>query len=71
MSRMQVEQIISRFGGYSALARAMDLKYPSVAQGWVRRGTIPSRHIPRLLEAARSHNIQITLEDLFPKQKPD
>jgi hypothetical protein len=49
----------------------MDLKYPSVAQGWVRRGTIPSRHIPRLLEAARSHNIQITLEDLFPKQKPD
>lgn len=62
---MQVEHIIAKFGGLTRLARALNMKHPTTAQGWKDRGTIPARHIPRIIEAARSQNIELTLSDFF------
>jgi hypothetical protein len=62
---MQVENIISKFGGLTRLARTLNMKHPTTVQGWRVRGSIPARHIPKIIEAARSHNIDISLSDFF------
>lgn len=62
---MQVDHIISKFGGLTKLSRALNMKHPTTAQGWKDRGSIPARHIPRIIEAARSQNIELTLSDFF------
>lgn len=62
---MQVDFIINKFGGLTNLARALDMKHPTTAQGWKVRGSIPARHIPRIIEAARQRNIELRLEDFF------
>lgn len=62
---MQVETIINKFGGLTKLARALNMKHPTTAQGWKSRGSIPARHIPRIIEAARERNIELGLDDFF------
>jgi len=64
-SNMKVENIISKFGGLTRLARALDMKHPTTVQGWKDRGTIPTRHIPRIITAARHNNIKLSLPDFF------
>lgn len=63
--RMQVDHIISKFGGLTKLARALNMKHPTTAQGWKVRGSIPARHIPKIIEAARAQNIDLSLGDFF------
>lgn len=69
---MQVDHIIDKFGGLTALARALNQKHPTTAQGWKARGSIPARHIPKIIAAARQRNIELGLEDFFvlPKGNP-
>lgn len=59
------EQIISKFGGLTGTAKAIG--YPvSTVQGWGERGLIPLKHVPKLLEAARERNIDLTANDFLP-----
>jgi len=48
-------QVIDRFGGVSALARALGHKWPTTVQGWKTRGVIPAgqqQKIPLIAQAA-------------------
>ena len=65
----QAERIIERFGGLSALARAMGHKHVTTVQGWKERGYIPARQQDDVLEAAQREKIDLTPADFF--QQPD
>ena len=61
----QAQYIIDRFGGNSALARALGHKFPSTVQRWKDSGFIPSRHHQAVLDAARVRGIELTPDDFF------
>jgi len=61
---MNVEQIIQKFGGQSALARGIG-KRQSTVQHWAARGTIPSRWHPELLRLASERGIDLGPADLI------
>jgi hypothetical protein len=59
-------RIIDRFGGITALARALDPKMPpSVVQGWKQRGYIPARRQREVLAAGQSLSPPLTIEEFF------
>lgn len=62
---MRVDAIIDKFGGLTRLASALNMRHPTTVQGWKLRGTIPARHIPKIIEAARAVNIPLDLQDFF------
>lgn len=47
----QATYIIDRFGGVTALARALGHRWPSTVQEWKRSGFIPPRHYEAILTA--------------------
>jgi len=61
--------IINKFGGLTAMARALGHRNVSTVQGWRQRGVIPARQQPLVLEAARNLGIDVTPEDFF--RRPD
>ena len=62
----QARRIIEKFGGITALARALDKQtLPSVVQGWNDRGFIPARRQQEVLDAARRLGIDLTPADFF------
>lgn len=61
----KVARIIAIFGGLSGTARALDLSYPSVVQGWREREFIPPRYWPAIIKAASERGTTLTLEDFF------
>lgn len=63
-----VSRIIDLFGGLTATASALDLKYPSVVQGWRDRGNIPSKYFMRIIAAAAERGVSLTLTDFFVTQ---
>lgn len=63
--RTRVDFIIERFGGLTALAKALGHEHPTTVQGWKGRGVIPSRHIPKIIEVARGRGIQLSAADFF------
>lgn len=66
LAMSQAKTIIDKFGGMSALARAIDPKLPaSVVQGWKERGTIPVRWHRRILDAAKARDVALTPNDFF------
>jgi hypothetical protein len=58
-------QIIDRFGGVSALARALGHKWPTTVQGWKTRGVIPAGQQQKILDAARKSGIGLVPADFF------
>lgn len=46
------EIVIKRFGGLTALARALGHKYPTTVQGWRESGKIPPKQWPNIEKAA-------------------
>ena len=60
-----VALIIQKFGGLSKMAEALGHEYPTKVQGWRDRNSIPSRHIPLIIEAATARGIALTLSDFF------
>ena len=65
----QAERIIEKFGGLSALARALGHKHVTTVQGWNERGYIPARQQADVLKAAERENIDLTPADFF--ESPD
>ncbi|MDB2439213.1 aspartate carbamoyltransferase catalytic subunit [Hellea sp.] len=57
------------FGGIRPAARALD-KAATTIQGWYDAGTIPQKHWPDVMEAAKSFNHHLTPDDFFPSQAP-
>ena len=64
----QAERIIERFGGLSALARALDHKHVTTVQGWKERGYVPARQQADVLKAAEREDIALTPADFFDEQ---
>lgn len=62
----QAEQIIQRFGGLSALAKALGGIPVSTVQGWKERGIIPAGRQADVLNAARSNGVALEPADFFP-----
>lgn len=60
-----VTRIIDIFGGLTATARALGVKYPSVVQQWRDRGNIPSRYYTTIIAAAADRGVALTLTDFF------
>ena len=52
--------IIAKFGGMSALARALGHRNPTTVQGWKQRGFVPARRQGEVLEAARTQGIDLS-----------
>ena len=52
--------IISKFGGMSALARALGHRNPTTVQGWKQRGFIPARRQGEVMDAARAQGIDLS-----------
>lgn len=63
-----VTRIIEIFGGLTATAEALDLKYPSVVQQWRDRGNIPARYYTKIIAAAADRGVSLTLGDFFTDQ---
>lgn len=61
----QAEQIIAKCGGVNALARALGHKHPTTVSSWHRRGWIPARQQPVVLEAAKALGVLLTPADFF------
>lgn len=61
----QSEQIIAKFGGITALSRALGHKHPSTVQGWKERGFIPANRQEEVLGKAREAGVELAPEDFF------
>jgi hypothetical protein len=62
-----VDRIVDKFGGLTAMAKALGHKNPTTVQGWRLRGSIPSRQIPAVIEAGKSLEapVHLTPADFF------
>ena len=61
----QTERIISRFGGMTALARALGHRHPTTVQGWKVRGYVPAHRQQEVLDAAHRVGIPLGPSDFF------
>ena len=61
--------IIAKFGGLTALARALGHRHPTTVQGWLKSGFVPARQQVLVIEAAKREGIAIEAADFFPAQK--
>jgi hypothetical protein len=69
MSTEVVANIIEKFGTQERLAALLGCRQ-SVIAGWKRRGVIPSRQQPRVLQVAQENGIDLTPNDFF-ELKPE
>lgn len=56
--------IIERFGGLTALARALGHKHVTTVQGWRDSGRIPAKQQPLVLAAAERCGVDVQPADL-------
>lgn len=64
MSSEVVERVIQKFGTQERLAALLGCRQ-SVIAGWKRRGVIPARQQPRVLDAAHRSGIALAPNDFF------
>lgn len=60
----QAEYLIGRFGGISAMARALGLS-PTVVQGWKDRGHVPGKRLQSILLAGQALNPPLDESEFF------
>ena len=63
--KSQADHIIGKFGGISALARALGHKHPTTVQGWKARGVIPAKRQSEVLNKARELGMDVGPQDFF------
>ncbi len=61
----QASRIIEKFGGISALARALGHRHPTTVQGWKDRGVIPAKRQGDVLNKARELGKDVKPDDFF------
>ena len=59
------ERIIEKFGGVTAMSRALDHRNPSTVQGWKKRGYIPGSRHSKVRATAKRLDIALKLDDFF------
>jgi hypothetical protein len=64
-NKSQADRIIEKFGGITALARALGHKHPTTVQGWKDRKFIPAKHQADVLNKARDLGLDLTTDDFF------
>lgn len=65
VSMTQAERIIRRFGGLTALSRALGHKHPTTVQGWKERGFIPQQRHGEVMTAALANDVALAPEDFL------
>lgn len=58
-------KIIEKFGGLSALAKALGHKNSSTVQGWKERGLIPQKKWGAVLEAAKRAKVRVSIDEII------
>jgi hypothetical protein len=61
----QIAEVLSRFGTVRQAAEKIG-RAPSVIQYWRTSGSIPSKNMSGVLDAARRHGIKVSASDLIP-----
>ncbi len=61
----QAERIIEKFGGLTALAKALGHRNPTTVQGWKDRGFIPSSRQQEVLNLALVLGVDLSPADFF------
>lgn len=61
----QAERVIRKFGGLTALSKALGHQNPTTVQGWKERGFIPVRQQGAVLAAARAKGIELSADELI------
>ena len=61
---MNIKEVISKFGGQTALANLVGVNQSAVAY-WVKRGSFPSKWHAPLLDLANKHAIPLEADDLI------
>ncbi|HEB80222.1 MAG TPA: bifunctional diguanylate cyclase/phosphodiesterase, partial [Rhodospirillales bacterium] len=56
--------LMKKFGGMSAMARALGHKYPTTVQGWKDSGAIPHWRFASVIAAAKAHGVELSKEEL-------
>lgn len=63
-----VAPVIERFGGLTAMSKALGHAHPSTVQGWKDRGIIPARQIPEVARAARKVGVAFDPREPFESE---
>lgn len=63
-----VKDIFEAFGGNQRISELTGEEYPTVSS-WLQRCSVPSRHWPTLIDAAKTAGIDLTLETLLKVQR--
>lgn len=69
MTTTPAERVIQRFGGLTKLATALGHRRPTTVQGWLVRGVVPVRQIPKVIATGRKLGIELSLDDFFDAPK--
>ena len=62
---MKAREIIKKFGGIRPMATALGLAPHTRVQQWYERESIPLKHAPAILNAARKRKISLRMVDFF------
>lgn len=66
---MKAREIIKKFGGIRPLATALGFSPHTRVQQWYERESIPLRHAPAILQAAKKRKISLKMDDFFEVSK--
>jgi hypothetical protein len=64
-AKRHIKHLFERFGGTTAVARALNLPVTTV-HSWVRRGRIPGTYLGDLVLAARRAGVELDPLELIP-----
>ena len=56
----QAKKIIDAFGGTHSLKRVLGHRHHTTISGWLKRGTVPQVHHPRIWEEAQARGINLS-----------
>lgn len=62
-------RIVDLFGGLTRLSSALGHRNPTTVQGWLVRGVVPVRQIPKVIAVGRKLGLELSLDDFFDAPK--
>lgn len=64
--RDAIDLVVRLFGSTAQVAQATGVK-PVAVRAWRRRGSIPARHIAKLIATAKRRGMQLEANDFFAR----
>lgn len=65
-----VDYVLSKFGGLSELARAIEKPVTTVSS-WKSRGGIPAKYWPAIIKAAEERGQKLSADDFLKEHAPE